>query len=1120
MSLINSILNVFVGSKSKKDLKEVEGIVKEVLSFESALSSLNHDELRNKTIEFKDKIQLVRTPFNEKVLELKNRIDSSNNIDEKDELFQEIDSVLETSNSKVDEMLNEILPEAFAVVKETAKRFKENSEIMVKASSFDMNLSSEKAYISIKGENAIWLNKWNAAGKEVTWDMVHYDVQLIGGIALHRGKIAEMHTGEGKTLVATLPVYLNALTGNGVHLVTVNDYLAKRDSAWMAPIFEFHGLSIDCIDHYSPNSEGRKKAYNSDVTYGTNNEFGFDYLRDNMAHSSSDLVQTKRSYAIVDEVDSVLVDDARTPLIISGPVPKGDIHEFNELKPKVHSIVQKQKQLLIQVLSKAKKLISEGNKEDGGFHLLQVYRGLPKNSALIKYLSEEGVKQLLQKTENFYMQDNNREMPKVDSGLYFVIDEKNNQIELTDKGIDNISDNKDDSHFFVLPNLSIELAEIENKKLDVNKEVEEKEKVYNDFAIKSERIHTLNQLLKAYTLFEKDTEYVIMDNKVKIVDEQTGRIMDGRRYSDGLHQAIEAKENVKIEDATQTFASVTLQNYFRMYTKLSGMTGTAITEAGEFWDIYKLDVVEIPTNKPIARKDHNDLIYKTKREKYNAVIEDVVKVSKEGRPVLIGTTSVEISELLARMLSIKQIKHNVLNAKLHKKEADIVTEAGIGGVVTIATNMAGRGTDIKINKEVVSNGGLAIIGTERHDSRRVDRQLRGRSGRQGDPGSSQFYVSLEDNLMRLFGSDRVAKMMDKMGLEEGEVIQHSMMTKTIERAQKKVEENNFGIRKRLLEYDDVMNAQREVIYKRRRHSLEGDRLKVDIANMIYDTTELIVENNKTSNNYKDYEFDIIRYFSLSSEYSANDFEITNSEEIISKTYKSAYKHYNSKMVISTEKVFPVIKNVYENPANNFERIVVPFTDGKKTLNVVSDLKKAYESKGETLINDFEKNISLAIIDEAWKDHLRKMDELKQSVQLAVHEQKDPLVIYKFEAYELFKSMLGRVNKEIISFLFNGQLPSKDPSEIREDRKMRRQQKLNISKEEVLNSDEIASINRKVGQMASQRNSYVETIVREEKKIGRNEKVTIKHLTNGEVKTLKYKLAENHLKNGDWILVND
>ena len=1120
MSLINSILNVFVGNKSKKDLKEVEGVVQEILSFENDLSNLDHNQLRNKTNEFKEGIQSVKEPFNEQISKIKEKIDSSSSIDEKDELFQEIDLITEQSNLKVDEKLNEILPEAFAVVKETAKRFKDNSEIKVKASSFDMNLSSEKTYVTIDGEDAIWLNKWNAAGKEVIWDMVHYNVQLIGGIALHRGKIAEMHTGEGKTLVATLPVYLNALTGNGVHLVTVNDYLAKRDSAWMAPIFEFHGLSIDCIDHYNPNSEGRKKAYNSDITYGTNNEFGFDYLRDNMAHSSSDLVQTKHSYAIVDEVDSVLIDDARTPLIISGPVPKGDIHEFDKLKPKVYSIVQKQKQLLVQVLAKAKKLIKEGNKEDGGFNLLQVYRGLPKNSALIKYLSEEGVKQLLQKTENFYMQDNNREMPKVDYDLYFVIDEKNNQIELTDKGIDDISDNKDNSHFFVLPNLSIELAEIENKKLEVNKEVEEKEKIYNEFAIKSERIHTLNQLLKAYTLFEKDTEYVLMDNKVKIVDEQTGRIMDGRRYSDGLHQAIEAKENVKIEDATQTFASVTLQNYFRMYKKLSGMTGTAITEAGEFWDIYKLDVVEIPTNRPIARKDNNDLIYKTKREKYNAVIEDVTKVANEGRPVLIGTTSVEISELLAKMLSIKQIKHNVLNAKLHKKEADIVTEAGNAGIVTIATNMAGRGTDIKINKEVKSNGGLAIIGTERHDSRRVDRQLRGRSGRQGDPGSSQFYVSLEDNLMRLFGSDRVAKMMDRMGLEEGEVIQHSMMTKTIERAQKKVEENNFGIRKRLLEYDDVMNAQREVIYKRRRHSLQGERLKVDIANMIYDTTKLIVENNKTSNNYKDYEFDIIRHFSLSSEYSSNDFETANTEEIISRTYKSAYKHYNSKIILNAEKVFPVIKNVFENPVNNFERIVVPFTDGKKTLNVVSKLKEAYESKGKTLINDFEKNISLAIIDEAWKDHLRKMDELKQSVQLAVHEQKDPLVIYKFEAYKLFESMLEKVDKEIISFLFNGQLPSKDPSEIREDRKVRRQQKLNVSKEEVLNSDEIASVNKKAGQMASQSNNYVETVVRDVKKIGRNEKVSIKHITNGEIRTLKYKVAENHLRNGEWILIND
>ena len=1120
MSLINSLLNIFVGNKSKKDLKEVESIVKDILSYGEQMSLLSHNELRNKTIEFKNQISTVRESYDKIISELMTKINSSENINEKEKFYQEIDKINESSAIKVEEKLNEILPEAFAVVKDTAKRFKENSTISVKATKSDMDFSSLKQYVSIEGENAIWSNKWNAAGKEVTWDMVHYDVQLIGGIALHKGKISEMHTGEGKTLVATLPVYLNALTGNGVHLVTVNDYLAKRDCAWMAPIFEFHGLTIDCIDHYSPNSDERKKAYDSDITYGTNNEFGFDYLRDNMAHKSSDLVQKKHNYAIVDEVDSVLIDDARTPLIISGPVPKGDVHEFNELKPKINSIVQKQKQLLTQVLSKAKKLIGEGNKEDGGFHLFQVFRGLPKTSALIKFLSEEGVKQLLQKTENFYMQDNNREMPKVDIDLFFVIDEKNNQIELTDKGIDSLSTENQDLNFFILPDLSTEIAEIENQNLDLDNEVEQKEKIFNEFGIKSERIHTINQLLKAFTLFEKDTEYVVMDNKVKIVDEQTGRIMDGRRYSDGLHQAIEAKENVKIEDATQTFASVTLQNYFRMYKKLSGMTGTAITEAGEFWDIYKLDVIEIPTNRPIARNDEDDLIYKTKREKYNAVIEHVTKISKEGRPVLIGTTSVEISELLARMLTIKKIKHNVLNAKLHKKEADIVTEAGNAGIVTIATNMAGRGTDIKINEEVKLNGGLAIVGTERHDSRRVDRQLRGRSGRQGDPGSSQFYVSLEDNLMRLFGSDRVAKMMDKMGLEEGEVIQHSMMTKTIERAQRKVEENNFGIRKRLLEYDDVMNVQRENIYKRRKHALEGDRLKVDIANMIYDTTEIIVENNKISNSYKDYEFDIIRYFSLSSRFSQEEFEKTESEEIAYKTYKSAYEHYNSKIKISAEKVFPVIKNVYENPSNNFERIVVPFTDGKKTLNVVSDLKLAYESKGETLIKDFEKNISLAIIDESWKNHLRKMDELKQSVQLAVHEQKDPLVIYKFEAFKLFQTTLNEINKEIISFLFKGELPSKDPSEIREDRKERRKQKLNISKEEVLNSDELASINKRVGQNASSIKQQVETIIREVKKIGRNEKVTIKNISNGEQKTMKYKIAENHLKNGGWILVND
>ena len=1120
MSFINSILNVFVGSKSKKDLKEVEGTVKEILNFEKDYTKLNHDELRKKTTHFKNLIEEARKPFKEQIDSLNKKIQSSENIDEKDNFYNEIDKILELSNAEVENTLNNILPQAFAVVKETAKRFKENSKIKVKASEFDLRLSSEKSYIKIEGDFVTWSNSWNAAGKEVTWDMVHYDVQLIGGIVLHKGKIAEMQTGEGKTLVATLPVYLNALTGNGVHLVTVNDYLAKRDSAWMAPIFEFHGLSVDCIDHHSPNSEERRKAYNADITYGTNNEFGFDYLRDNMAHSNKDLVQRKHAYSIVDEVDSVLIDDARTPLIISGPVPKGDVHEFNELKPRIFDIVKKQKELLTQVLSKAKKLISEGNTEEGGFYLLQVYRGLPKSTALIKYLSQEGIKQLLQKTENFYMQDNNREMPKVDVDLYFVIDEKNNQIELTDKGIDTISNKNEDPNFFVLPNLSIELSEIENKNLELSKEVEEKEKIYNDFSTKSERIHTLNQLLKAYTLFEKNTEYVVMDNKVKIVDEQTGRIMDGRRYSDGLHQAIEAKENVKIEDATQTFASITLQNYFRMYSKLSGMTGTAITEAGEFWDIYKLDVVEIPTNKPIARKDQNDLIYKTKREKYNAVINDVTGISEAGRPVLIGTTSVEISELLARMLTIRKIKHNVLNAKLHKKEADIVSEAGNAGIVTIATNMAGRGTDIKISEQIKSDGGLAIIGTERHDSRRVDRQLRGRAGRQGDPGSSQFYVSLEDNLMRLFGSDRVAKMMDRMGLEEGEVIQHSMMTKTIERAQKKVEENNFGIRKRLLEYDDVMNVQREIIYKRRRHCLQGERLKVDIATMIYDTCEIIVSNSKMSNNFKDFEFELAKIFSIESDFSEDDFKSFDAEEIFSKTYSKAYDHYNSKMISSAEKVFPVIKNVYENPSNNFQRIVVPFTDGKKTLNVVSNLEDGYNSKGKTLVNDFEKNISLAIIDEAWKVHLRKMDELKQSVQLAVHEQKDPLVIYKEEAYKLFGSMIEKVNKDIILFLFNGALPSKDPTNIREERRVRRQQKFNTSKEEVLNSDEIASRNRKAGENASQSNNYVETVVREAKKIGRNEKVTIKNVSSGETKKMKFKLAENLIKKGEWVIFND
>ena len=949
--------------------------------------------------------------------------------------------------------------------------------------------------------------------------MVHYDVQLIGGIAMHQGKIAEMQTGEGKTLVATLPVYLNALAGRGVHLVTVNDYLAKRDSAWMAPIFQFHGLSIDCIDYHRPNSDERRKAYNADITYGTNNEFGFDYLRDNMAHSPDDLVQRPHHYAIVDEVDSVLIDDARTPLIISGPIPKGDEHEFDALKPKVQQIEEVQRKYLVGVLAEAKKLIAAGDTKEGGFQLLRVYRGIPKNKALIKFLSEEGIKQLLQRTENFYMQDNNREMPKVDAELYYVIDEKNNQVELSDKGIEFLS-GKDDPNFFVMPEMGTEIAKIENKGLSSEKEAAEKEILFRDFSVKSERIHTLNQLLKAYALFEKDTQYVVMDNKVMIVDEQTGRIMDGRRYSDGLHQAIEAKENVKIEDATQTFATVTLQNYFRMYCKLSGMTGTAVTEAGELWEIYKLDVVEIPTNRPIARDDREDLVYKTKREKYNAVVDEVTKLSQEGRPVLIGTTSVDISELLGKILAQRKISHNVLNAKQHKREADIVAEAGNAGQVTIATNMAGRGTDIKLSDAVKAAGGLAIVGTERHDSRRVDRQLRGRAGRQGDPGSSQFYVSLEDNLMRLFGSERIAKMMDKMGLKEGEVIQHSMISKSIERAQKKVEENQFGVRKRLLEYDDVMNAQREVVYKRRRHALNGVRLRVDLANMIFDTSEIISEANKEANDYKNFEFELIRYFSMSSPVSEDDFNKMGAPEIAGIVYKTAFAHYREKMQRAADLAYPVIENVYNTQRDKYKRVVVPFTDGTKTLQVLTDLEKSYQTKGKQLINDFEKNISLAIVDDAWKTHLRKMDELKQSVQLAVHEQKDPLLIYKFEAFELFKVMIDQVNKEVISFLFKGEIPQDTANNLQEA-KARKQVKTREQKEEIQNMDERAAESRSVAEGASRRQQQVvETIVREQPKIGRNDRVTIKHVMSGEAKTVKYKQAIPLIEKGEWVLVNE
>ncbi len=1116
MSLLNSILKAFVGDKSEKDVKAIQPLIAKVKTFEQALAALSHDELRAKTAFFKDKIKQARAEKDQKIATLKSEAEQTKDIDAREDIYAEIDKLEKEAYEISEKVLNDILPEAFAVIKETAKRFKENTSIRVKATPKDLELSATKPYITVEGDNVVWANSWDAAGKAITWDMIHYDVQLIGGVVLHQGKIAEMQTGEGKTLVATLPLYLNALTGNGVHLVTVNDYLAKRDSTWKAPLFEFHGLTVDCIDNHQPNSEARRKAYNADITYGTNNEFGFDYLRDNMAHAPEDLVQRKHNFAIVDEVDSVLVDDARTPLIISGPVPEGDRHEFNELKPKVENLVNLQRKLATDFLTEAKRLIKEGNTKDGGFNLLRSHRAAPKSKALIKFLSEEGIKQLLQKTENQYMADNNREMPKVDEALYFVIEEKNNQVELTDNGIKFLSQDTD-ATFFVLPDIGTEIAKIEKANLSVEEQAEKKEELFKDFSIKSERIHTLTQLLKAYSLFEKDTEYVIMDNKVLIVDEQTGRIMDGRRYSDGLHQAIEAKENVKIEAATQTFATITLQNYFRMYNKLAGMTGTAVTEAGELWEIYKLDVVEIPTNRPIARKDKEDLIYRSVREKFNAVIEDVVALSNSGRPVLIGTTSVEISELLSRMLKMRGIHHNVLNAKMHKSEAEIVAEAGKPGVVTIATNMAGRGTDIKLSDEVKKAGGLAIIGTERHDSRRVDRQLRGRAGRQGDVGSSQFYVSLEDNLMRLFGSERVAKVMDRMGLKEGEVIQHSMMTKSIERAQKRVEENNFGVRKRLLEYDDVMNAQREVVYKRRRHALHGERLKVDIANMMYDTCEVVVQENKAVGDFKNYEFELIRYFSVTSPISEAEFSKLSEIEITGKTYKAVLAHYEEKVLRNAEEAFLVIKNVYENNNGQYERIVVPFTDGIKSLNVVTNLEKAYSSQGKSLVTDFEKNITLAIVDEAWKKHLRKMDELKQSVQLAVHEQKDPLLIYKFEAFKLFKKMLTDVNKEVISFLFKGDLPSQNPNNIQEAKQVRRKENYTESKEST-DVNDTAAANKQAGEMASQRPQVTETIVRETPKINRNDNVTIKHVMSGKTETMKYKKAESMIASGEWILV--
>jgi preprotein translocase subunit SecA len=1092
--ILSKVLKTFVGSKTDRDYKELSPIVDEVAISYKAFSSLTDDELRGKTLELKSKITEKTKANEDKINSLKEKIetDQSLSITEKEGIYASIDKIDKEILDQIEEVLNEIRGEAFAIVKETSRRLTENKELVVTATQMDKDIAASRESVKIEGDKATYYNQWLAAGTEVVWEMVHYDVQLIGGRVLHEGKIAEMMTGEGKTLVATLPVYLNALAGKGVHLVTVNDYLAKRDSEWMAPIFEFHGLTVDCIDKHEPNSPERRQAYLADITYGTNNEFGFDYLRDNMSRSPEDLVQRKHHYAIVDEVDSVLIDDARTPLIISGPTPKGDKHEFHELKPRVEKLISNQRKYVTNALTTAKKLLSpiiDGEKvskedlETGGMALLRAHRGLPKNKALIKFLSEQGIAATLRKTENFYMQEQSKEMHIVDAELYFIIDEKTNGVELTEKGVELITGSGDDTDFFIMPDIGMEVAEIEKSDLSDADKMVKKDKMIQDYSVKAERIHTINQLLKAYSMFEKDTEYVVMDNKVKIVDESTGRIMEGRRYSDGLHQAIEAKENVTVEAATQTYATVTLQNYFRMYHKLSGMTGTAETESQELWDIYKLDVVIIPPNRPLARDDREDLVFKTTREKYTAIIDEVVSLVEQKRPVLVGTTSVEISELLSRTLKMRGIKHSVLNAKLHQREADIVADAGKPGAVTIATNMAGRGTDIKLGDGVKAAGGLAIVGTERHDSRRVDRQLRGRAGRQGDPGSSQFFVSLEDNLMRLFNSERIIKLMDRMGLEEGEVIQHSMVSKSIERAQKKVEENNFGIRKRLLEYDDIMNSQREVIYTKRRNALHGERLGVEISNMIYDICENLVNEFQEYRDYDGFKLELIRLLSIESSYTEKEFYEGNPIEIIEDLHEKGIKHYVQKSEMIAKMAYPVIKDVFENQGAQYENIVVPITDGKKSINVSTPLKKTFDTEGNELIKSIEKNVILAMIDDDWKEHLREMDELKQSVQNAVHEQKDPLLIYKFEAFKLFNEVLLKMNKEVGSFLLKCSLPQQKEGEISAHQEHVRE-KTDMSQLETSRPETVSNQSQQEG-MPEQPQPKTQP-VRVEKKVGRNE----------------------------------
>ena len=1111
-----SITKIF-GTKSDKDIKAVMPYVDKTNEVFAQLQGISNDDLREKTNALRSEIATRLETIDKELSDLHQQVEEDKTLDihAKDDIFKQIDALEETRNEELEKVLLDILPDAFAIVKETARRFKENESIEVTANMHDRQYAAEHENVEIDNDKAVWKSTWIAAGGEIKWDMVHYDVQLIGGVVLHKGTIAEMATGEGKTLVSTLPSFLNALSGRGVHLVTVNNYLAIRDSEWMAPIFEFHGLTVDCIDKHDPHSEERRNAYNADITYGTNNEFGFDYLRDNMSREPEDLVQRKHHFAMVDEVDSVLIDEARTPLIISGPVPKGDEHEFYDLKPRINKLVEEQRKYVGQLLNDAKKLISDGDEKEGGLLLFRVYRGLPKYKPLIKFLSEPGTKQILQKTENFYLQDNQKMMPEADMPLFFTIDEKHNSIDLTEKGIDLITGEGEDPKFFILPDIGEEIANLEkDESLDEKEILKQKDEVIQDYTIKAQRIHSVNQLLKAYTLFEKDTEYIIEDSKIKIVDEQTGRVMDGRRYSDGLHQAIEAKENVKVEDATQTYATITLQNYFRMYHKLSGMTGTAETEAGEFWEIYKLDVVVIPANRPIVRNDAEDKVYKTVREKFNAVVDEINDLTGQGRPVLVGTTSVEISELLSRMLKMKQIPHQVLNAKQHQREAEVVTAAGQSGTVTIATNMAGRGTDIKLSPESRAAGGLAIVGTERHESRRVDRQLRGRAGRQGDVGSSQFFVSLEDNLMRLFMPERIAKLMDRLGLQEGEVIQHSMITNSIERAQKKVEENNFGIRKRLLEYDDVMNSQREVIYKRRRNALFGDRLELDIMNMLYDISEDIVLNHQGVGDYDGFKLTVLSTLFFDTILNEEDFNNKPAEELGELLYNEALEHYHRKNELIAEKALPILKDIHLTRGATIKNVLVPFTDGVKQIGVTASLEQCIETNGKALITSMEKIITLAIIDEQWKEHLRDMDDLKQSVQNAVYEQKDPLLIYKFEGFELFKRFIAKLNEETITFLTKAEIPVQEPDEVHEARSQRRQ-KVREQKDESRSAlegggDQPLMPNRPPVEKTAP--------IKSQKIMGRNERVSVQY-TNGSVKKdVKFKTIEEDLRNGECVLL--